>query len=846
VSRMGWTYFANLCANRKYRKACIFSNVSVITHWLIVFALIGVLFIYEQPAFSAGRMIATVNLNDSEKTKFEDDVVQRLRTRIQQDLNKYCSDGCSILGIDVESREVFDTSSASLGFETTPQSVRTFVASRSVAEILIDNRLGQANIERIQDVLSRSSRRYGFPIELEFTRATLPDPLNVVRAEAEAKAEALELVKNSIERILNDFCPAECRLQSVEVKTSRIPLEDAQSSMSRRAVVIRESKLALLVTGVTALLSLDSQMTNERRQQIENLVRENIETYGQSVLNVKMTAFPKSAKEIQKDADDLRSDPWGLERLGRALKVFREFANTKEIIRERDSLSRESEKERSREQMSERSSLSKETNNSRESEQMQLRSDSQKTSENGGFLSSLTREKVILLGALICALLIIAAFGLRYVLTGKKVQHLIAEGRTGQAGMADAMEQGAQDPALSLMTDASGYAGPRAHAYPAHGRVMPTASLSVNDEVAQMMNIQALRDELTQVFISQPKVAREVFARVLREDGIEFAAKCVSVLGEILVFDLMGDDDVKKEVALLAEYIHVNAPIVGSAEQLAVLRNLKLKMTAGKMRQMTQRTRDDFDFLKSYSPRQLYDLIADESSRSQAVVLTQLPTDKRRAVFELFEGTLRSSLLKELCMRETLPRDYLFNVAQALKRKLQLLGTQDGEILGGADVIIELMERGDRASQEEMLENLDRTNSELSRKVRSQLVSVETLAYLSDGHLLEIFLALDPQVMVTFIAGTRERIRQLILSKAPEEVADDWNESASRVRGFDGESFRFAEMQVLAKIRSLAATGLVNLAEINEMMFPRMQSADVETTVKESARRFKISSPVVA
>jgi flagellar motor switch protein FliG len=383
-------------------------------------------------------------------------------------------------------------------------------------------------------------------------------------------------------------------------------------------------------------------------------------------------------------------------------------------------------------------------------------------------------------------------------------------------------------------------------ALPLRPRAVVMSTGGINDEVAQRMNIQSLRDELTQMFISQPKVARDVFSRILREDGIEFSAKCVSVLGEIMVFDLLGDDDVKKEVALLAEYIHVNAPVVGDSEQLSVLRSLKLKLTAGKIRHMTQRAQDTFDFLKSFSGRQIYDLICDESARSQAVVLTQLPTDKRRSVFELFEGSLKSALLRELCIKETLPREYLFNVAMALKRKIEKIGASGGEMLGGADVIIDLVERSERESQLEMLENLDRTNPELARQVRSRFVSVETLAYLSDGLLLEIFLALEPQVMVTFLAGTRDKIRQLILRKAPDEIADDWNESASNIRGLDSESFRLAEMQVLSKIRSFAASGLINLNEINEVMYPRVSPSEADTAIKDMSRRFKISSSVVA
>lgn len=800
---------------------------------------------------------ATVPANlDVEKNRFDEDVAHKLRGKIQQDLAKYCPDGCTLLGLDVESREIFDTTAASLGFETSPNSPRNFVVSKSYIEILIDNRLGKSNMDRIQDVLLRSARKYGAPVEIEFTRTTLPDPPSYSRAEAEAKTEALELVKGSIERILNDFCPVDCRLQTVELKTIKIPLEDAQSSLSRRAVVIRDSKLALVVSGALVTLTLDTHMDEQRRSQIETIVREHLENYGQGILNVKLTSMPRAAKELQKDVDDMRADPWGIEKLGRALKVFREFANTKEIIRERDSVSRETEKEREREKeknresVSERSSATRENSQSRESSQTETKRDSQKTLNTSGIETFWSQEKVLLVAGLIGLLLLVGALALRFVLTGKQVQHLISEGRVGQPVSEEfGQEVSTELPSAIIAGEVEPVAvRPSAQAVlsPGRARHVAVASMGVSDEVAMRMNIQALRDELSQMFISQPKVARDVFARILREDGIEFSAKCVSVLGEIFVFDLMGDEDVKKEVALLAEYIHVNAPVVGDNEQLTLLRSLKLKLTAGKMRQLTQRTKDVFDFLKAHSARQIYELIAEESSRSQAVVLTQLPTEKRRAVFELFEGSLKSGLLRELCIKETLPREYLYNVAQALKRKLERLGMGDGEMLGGAEVIIELMERGDRSGQSEMLENLDRTNPELSRQVRSRLVSVETLAYLSDGLLLEIFLALEPQIMVTFLAGTRERIRNLILSKAPDEVADDWNESATQVRGLDSEAFKLAEMQVLGKIRSFAAGGMINLVEINNVMYPPVTASDADTAVREGIRSFRISNPVVA
>lgn len=812
-----------------------------------VFLALVVLTLFFTPA----QVFASV-ASDPEKARFDDQITSKVQSRVQTDLNRYCPDGCSLLGIEVDSREVFDTARVTLGFDSADATPRKFEALRADVEILVDNRLGATNIERLLDVLTKAARGYGLPIELQLTRTTFPDSPQVIRSETESKSLALGRVKGEIEQVVSNFCPDDCRLNSVEVKTSRMAVEESQTQPSHRVVVVPESKWALMIQGASVNLSVDDSMSLSRKSQIEAVVRDVLNSFGTAQLVVKSTQLPKSARLIEKDDNDLRSDPWGIDKLGKALKVFREFANTKEIIKEREVSSREM----NREAVSERkTSTNEKIDKTRESEKSSLtESESLSTTKDeNGLASFWTQERTLLLAGALCVILVIAALGLRFVLTGKQVQHLISEGRGVLTD--ESMPSVSEDPALfhgnsgrSLATGQADSGGGVRGQRGAAGYAMPVAAgLPVlSDEVARTLNIQSLRDEVTQYFIAQPKISREVFARILREDGVEYAAKCVSVLGEMVVFDLAGDHDLKKEVTLLAEYIHVSPPFVSVSEQLDVLQSLKLKLTAGKIRQLTQKTQDVFDFLRAHSARAIYNLIVDETPRSQAVVMTQLSTEKRRSVFEMFHGQSKSDLLRALGVSESLSRDYLQNVADVLKRKIKSTNIADSGLLGGADVILDLMEQSDRGTQALMLAELDINEPELSRQVRGRLVSIETLGYLSDGLLLEIFLSMESQPMVVFLAGVREHIRHMILQKAPDDIASDWNVSASNLKGIDPENYRLAEMQVLGKMRTFVSSGLLNLAEINGIMFPRNEGASSQAPEEMSLRRFNISSPVVA
>jgi flagellar motor switch protein FliG len=359
-----------------------------------------------------------------------------------------------------------------------------------------------------------------------------------------------------------------------------------------------------------------------------------------------------------------------------------------------------------------------------------------------------------------------------------------------------------------------------------------------------------LRDELVQTFVQQPKVARDVFTRLIREDSIENSAKLVFIFGELMFYELLGDADLKKDIYTLAEFIHVNSPQVQIEEQVEILKSLKMKMTAGKLRLMSSSSLDMFDFLKSKSPRQIFELVHDENSKSQSMVLTQLSTDKRRSVFELFEGQSKVDLLKELSTNNVVQREYLFNLAEALKRKAATRPAFSGENVQGTDVLLDLLERAELDAQRNLMFELDRNSPDIARMLRTRLVTVETLPYIRDGLLLEIFLSMDPSVIATFLAGTRDHIRHLILSKAPRDVADNWIENLDQIRSIDAESLKLAELQVITKVRSFSSQGLINMLDINLALYPREEligdGGDRDTGEKSKARVFRISNPLVA
>ena len=65
-----------------------------------------------------------------------------------------------------------------------------------------------------------------------------------------------------------------------------------------------------------------------------------------------------------------------------------------------------------------------------------------------------------------------------------------------------------------------------------------------------------MRDEMVDIFIQAPNVAKETFTRMLQEDGIDHTAKYLYIFGKMIIFELLGDPNLSRSLYELSEYFH--------------------------------------------------------------------------------------------------------------------------------------------------------------------------------------------------------------------------------------------------------------------------------------------------
>ncbi len=360
----------------------------------------------------------------------------------------------------------------------------------------------------------------------------------------------------------------------------------------------------------------------------------------------------------------------------------------------------------------------------------------------------------------------------------------------------------------------------------------------ITKNIKTRYKIDQLQDELIAIYAQQPRVAKQVFTRLLTEEGVQTTAECIHLFGEGIVIDMLRDPSLQTDLANLLEYYAKTQIELNDEQKLELLRRLQSRTISGKLSVIGSRSSNLFDFLAEMDGPQILELIRDESLTIKAIILTQCDSQKRASMYTQMDPKTRMEILSELSRIDYLPRDFIFNVANSLKIKRRDNPKLNTEVLPGSEVLVSLLERTGPDLQRSVVKTLESSNPESARTVKGKLVSIETLKYLRDQQLLEVILSLKHDELIQFLKGTPEEIRYVIFSKCPKDLVIELEEELEHSKHQNQETYLAVERKILNRMRVMSHEGQINLVETNERMFSDsvLDPANLQSSIEKSKR----------
>lgn len=741
---------------------------------------------------------------------------QQVRQILDPLVNQYCREQCQVIHVDVEIDLAVDELTAP-GFEEGGGRANLAPASAKV-KMLIDENLGAQTRGKILALFKEHVDQLEYPVQLEPRVTRFPQPASSTYRVADLRAKVTRDIRASIQGMITQFCPEHCLLGDFDVQTEVVNPEDVDYAASQE--FFQDGPAAIRVRGVKAMIMTDRELPVEEAAGIVDMVKLRVAPYKGSEVLAQSMKFPKHPGVQSAPGNGLAGQsPWAPGRMpaSQERESQKETKDARESRESRESKeskeSRDSSESRSQTQIQNQQSNSSDTRNDTRKERFEHYEKIERV-ENGDAVQAML-DKFKLYGIILSAIILALLFTLVAISFRKQVFDGSKSSESGKDGSREGKSQGSLPDNLSLTNDEK-------------------ATL-----IGKRIEASRLHDELTAIFSEQPKVAKHVFTHVLTEEGVETTAQYLELFGESVVMDLLRDPGLQSDLTELMDFYTRNTFDINDEERLSLLKKLHHRTVTAKMQVHGSRSALLFDFLAEMDAPQMFEMVKNESNTVKAIVLTQCDSKRRQVLFNTYDEPTQIKLMAELSRIDHLPKNYIHNVAAALRRKKLENPKLNTEALPGTDVLVSFLERSSMETQRGIIQQLmANSGGEALHTLKSKLVSVETLRFLKDAVLTEIMTSVKHDEIVQFLKGCTEDVRQAVLGKVPRDLSDDLSEELVIAEPVTREVYASVERKVLNRIKNMANNGQIILSDVNDRIFAEQFGIEHKEVTATDLRRY--------
>lgn len=214
-----------------------------------------------------------------------------------------------------------------------------------------------------------------------------------------------------------------------------------------------------------------------------------------------------------------------------------------------------------------------------------------------------------------------------------------------------------------------------------------------------------------------------------------------------------------------------------------------------------------FDFARKTDPAQLLNFIQHEHPQTIALILAYLNPEQAGQILSSLPAELQVEVAKRLATLDRTSPEVLEEVEATLERRLSAFVTQDFTVAGGIDVVVDILNRVDRATEKTIMDALEEEDPELAEEIKKRMFVFEDIVLLSDRDIQMIVREVDSSEWALALKTASEEVQERIfknMSKRAAEMLKEEMEYLGPVRLRDVEE---AQQKIVSIIRRLEEAG---------------------------------------
>ncbi len=226
-----------------------------------------------------------------------------------------------------------------------------------------------------------------------------------------------------------------------------------------------------------------------------------------------------------------------------------------------------------------------------------------------------------------------------------------------------------------------------------------------------------------------------------------------------------------------------------------------------------------FRELENVSPRLLSQLLRNEHPQTLALVLGHLTSDQAAQLLQMLPAGVRAEVLMRLAKLEAVPEEMLLEVDRVLQSQLIAMGGKEGKKVGGAQSVAEILNQVERATEEEVLSEIEEESAQLAEDIRNLMFVFEDCKLLDDKSMREVLKEVNNDDLTMALRGASDELKDKFYANMSERASQMIREELEFMGPAKLSDVEASQQNIVRVVRALEASGKIMIARGSSDVF---------------------------
>ena len=181
---------------------------------------------------------------------------------------------------------------------------------------------------------------------------------------------------------------------------------------------------------------------------------------------------------------------------------------------------------------------------------------------------------------------------------------------------------------------------------------------------------------------------------------------------------------------------------------------------------------EPFKELVSASPRVLSQILRNEHPQTLALIMGHMQADQAANLLTNLPAGVRAEVLTRIARLESVPEDMLMEVDKVLTSQLIAMGGKEGKKVGGVQSVAEILNSVDRATEEEVLSEIEEESAQMAEDIRNLMFVFEDCKNIDDKGVRELLKEVGNEDLTLALRGASDELKEKFFANMSERAAN--------------------------------------------------------------------------